>query len=413
MTTCGLTAGPRLHPKKQKYDQSPYNHDMTDQENAANADLLERARGLGAPLDRAAIDQENTASLALLERARDVATRVLAPRANAVDESDRLPHENLRALAEEGLLGLNVPAAHGGIGASIHLLRRFHGVLAEACGTTAFVAIQHASACGLVAKCASESVRARLLPQMARGELLGSPAFSHLRRPGPPAVHATEEGDHIVFDGVAPWITGWGTIGLVALGGTLEDGRYVYAAAVLDETTGISAWPQMRLATMTASSTVSLTLSTARVPRERVLLVQTPEEARAADAAATLNQAPCSLGVAAASARLIEQRVREEPALAPFWRALRDEIDQCWRGVEGWTARADDPSFAENALTLRARCIDLGVRAAFAAIVATGGSALKRDRDAQRLYREATLYAVAPQTSALRHATLARLLSGR
>ncbi len=347
---------------------------------------------------------------AILERARAVAASVLGPRANAVDESDRVPHDNLRALAEAGLLGLAVPSEHGGHSAAVRTIRRFHGILAEACGTTAFVAIQHATACALVARSPSEALRLRLLPRMARGELLGAPAFSHLRRPGAPAVRVTEEGNDLVFDGVAPWITGWGLIGVVALGGTLSDGRYLYAAVSLDDTAGVSAWPPMRLAAMTASSTVSLTLSRARVPRDRLLFVQTPDEARAADAAGMLNQAPCSLGVAAAAAKLLDARAREDPSIAPFSTSLRGEIDRCWSDLETWTARHEEPSFAESALAVRAHCVDLGVRAAFSAIVATGGSALKKDRDAQRIYREAMLYAVAPQTSALRRATLARLL---
>jgi len=347
---------------------------------------------------------------AILDKARAVAASVLAPRANAVDESDRVPHDNLRALADASLLGLAVPVAHGGHGASIGLIRRFHGVLAEACGTTAFVAIQHATACGLIARAPSEALRARLLPRMARGELLGAPAFSHLRRPGPPAVRVTEEGNDLVFDGVAPWITGWGLISVVALGGTLPDGRYLYAALSLEDTAGVSAWPPMRLAAMTASSTVSLTLSRARVPRDRLLFLQTPDEARAADAAGMLNQAPCSLGVASAAARLLDARAKEDPSITPFSASLRGEIESCWTDLETWTSRPEDPSFAESALAVRAHCVDLGVRAAFSAIVATGGSALKKDRDAQRIYREAMLYAVAPQTSALRRATLTRLL---
>jgi alkylation response protein AidB-like acyl-CoA dehydrogenase len=356
--------------------------------------------------------REDAAEGAILDQARGVAASVLAPRANAVDESDRVPHDNMRALADARLLGLAVPEAHGGHGAAQRVVRRFHGILAEACGTTAFVAIQHATACALVARSPSDAVRARLLPRMARGDLLGSPAFSHLRRPGPPAVTVTEEGNDLVFDGVAPWISGWGLIGVVALGGTLPDGRFAYAAVVLDETTGVSAWPPMRLAAMTASSTVSLTLSRARVPKERLLLVQTPDEGRAADAAGTLNQAPCSLGAAAAAARLLDARAADDPGITQFSHALRHEIDGCWRDVEAWTARQDDPAFAESALAVRAHCVDLGVRAAFSAIVATGGSALKRDRDAQRIYREAMLYGVAPQTTALRKATLTRLLGG-
>ena len=350
---------------------------------------------------------------ALLEKARRIARDVLAPNANAADESERLPHQNLRALADEGLYGLAVPTAYGGAGVPPRVLRRFHGILAEACGTTAFVSIQHATACTQIAKSPSEALRARLLPKMARGDLMGAPAFSHLRRPGPPAVRVIEENGHLVFDGVAPWVTGWGAIGLVTLGGTLPDGRFLYAALVLDDTPGVKAWPPMRLATMSASATVSLTLSRARVPRDHELFVQTPEEARAADAAGTLNQAACSLGAATAAATLIRSRAGEDASLAPFADALSAEIETSWTDIETWAGRPEDPAFPASALATRAHAIDLGIRAATAAIVATGGTALKRDRDAQRIYREAALYAVAPQTAALRRATLTRLIDAR
>jgi alkylation response protein AidB-like acyl-CoA dehydrogenase len=347
---------------------------------------------------------------ALLDKARRIARDVLAPHANAVDESERLPHQNLRALAEEGLYGLAVPTTYGGSGVAPRVLRRFHGILAEACGTTAFVSIQHATACAQIARSPSEALRARLLPKMARGDLMGAPAFSHLRRPGPPAVHVTEENDHLVFEGTAPWVTGWGAIGVVTLGGTLPDGRFLFAALVLDDVPGVKAWPPMRLATMSASATVSLTLSRARVPRDHLLFVHTPEEASAADAAGTLNQAACSLGAASAAATLLHARADEDASVAPFATALRHEIDTCWSDLETWADRPEDPAFLASALAVRAHAIELGIRAATAAIVATGGTALKRDRDAQRIYREAALYAVAPQTAALRRATLARLI---
>ncbi|MEZ4297055.1 MAG: acyl-CoA dehydrogenase family protein [Polyangiaceae bacterium] len=361
----------------------------------------------------ALLPTQGASESAILERARTVAAAVLHPRAAATDASDRVPHENLTALAEAGLLALAVPEAHGGAGVPPRVLRRFHGLLAEACGTTAFVAIQHASASSLIARSPSEPLKARLLPRMARGERMGTPAFSHLRRSGPPAVRAVEDGDHLVFDGVAPWVTGWGAVQVIALGATLPDQRQVFAALLLDETPGVKAWPPMRLATMTASSTVSITFSNARIPRDRLLFIRTPDEARAADAAGTLNQAPCSLGAAAAAAKLIDTRAEDDPALAPVARALHAEIDTCWSDLETWADRPTDPTFHESALAVRAHCIELGVRAALAAIVATGGSALKSDRHAQRIYREAVLYSVAPQTTALRRATLARLIHRR
>lgn len=349
----------------------------------------------------------------ILARAREVARSTLAPNANAVDESAFVPRDNLQALAGAGLLGLRVPQQFGGVGAPPRVIRRFHGVLASACGTTTFVTIQHSSACRLIAMAPSESLKARLLPEMAKGDLLGAPAFSHLRKPGAPVLRVTEEEGDFVFDGIAPWVSGWGAIKVIALGGTLPDGRHLYAALLPSETRGVEAWPPMKLAAMNASSTVSITLSRARVPRENLLMIQTPEEAAVSDTANVLNQAPCSLGAAAAAEKILWARAAEDPGVMPFVSSLRGEIETAWSDLEVWADRPEDPAFPGSALEVRARCVDLGVRAAFSAIVATGGTALKRDKDAQRIYREAMIYAVAPQTPALRKATLTRLLPAR
>lgn len=352
-------------------------------------------------------------SEAILARARDVARATLAPNANAVDESTFVPRDNLQALAAAGLLGLRVPQQYGGSGALPRVIRRYHGILASACGTTTFVAIQHSSACRLINLAPSDALKHRLLPEMATGELLGAPAFSHLRKPGAPVLRVTEEEGDFVFDGIAPWVSGWGAIKVIALGGTLPDGKHLYAALLPSETRGVEAWPPMKLAAMNASSTVSITLSRARVPRENLLMMQSPEEAAVSDAANVLNQAPCSLGAAAAAEKLLWARIAEDPSVTPFVSTLRGEIESAWNDLETWADRPDDPAFAANALEVRARCVDLGVRAAFSAIVATGGTALKRDKDAQRIYREAMIYAVAPQTAALRKATLNRLLPAK
>ena len=144
-----------------------------------------------------------------------------------------------------------------------------------------------------------------------------------------------------------------------------------------------------------------------------MLFIQSPEGARATDMRNVLNQAPCSLGAAAAAAKILSARAEEDRSLAPFAGMLRNGIDSAWRDVETWADSPDRPGFADSALSVRVHCINLGVRAAFSAVVATGGNALKRDRDAQRIYREAMTYAVAPQTAALKRATLARLLENK
>src|SRR5262249_35810040 len=87
----------------------------------------------------------------LLARTRDVAARVLAPRANACDQAALLPVENIRCLAEAGLLGLTVPVAFGGAGATPAVVRAYMEILAGACGLTTFVIFQHIVACRHIA----------------------------------------------------------------------------------------------------------------------------------------------------------------------------------------------------------------------------------------------------------------------
>jgi hypothetical protein len=152
-------------------------------------------------------------------------------------------------------------------------------------------------------------------------------------------------------------------------------------------------------AAMTASSTVSLTLSRARVPKDRVLLVQTKDEARAADAAGTLNQAPCSLGAAAAAAKLLDARAAEDPGMTQFAHALRHEIDLC--DVEA--GRRQDirlPRARRSAGALRRRRAPSPPSSRRAAASPATRSA------ARPCLRRG------PQTTALRKATLTRLLGG-
>ena len=79
--------------------------------------------------------------------------------------------------------------------------------------------------------------------------------------------------------------------------------------------------------------------------------------------------------------------------------------------IEKVIARRDQPRrrFDEEALDVRAWCIDLGVRAAHAAVIASGGRANLLADPAQRLLREAMLYTLTAQTPGLRAASLRRL----
>jgi len=346
-----------------------------------------------------------------LGRGRRVARELLAPRAEESDQAAVPPAENVRALAVEGLLGLNVPRAYGGLGALGAALREHTETLAAACGVTTFVQGQHQSACAFISAGASEPIKERLLPPMATGDLLGAVAFSHLRRPGPPAVRATPVAGGFVLDGTAPWVTGWGLMRVAVMGGTLPDDRLLYAVIPLEESEHLCASPPMRLCAMSASATVAVTLRGLFVPETEVLKTITREQMAATDAGAILLVTPQPFGVTRASIALLRDLAdrRDRALFRQVAETLERELEEVRARTEHWIGRTTDPDYAASALSIRAWAVELGVRAAHAALAASGGSGNALDHPAQRLVRESVFYTLVAQTSSVQAAVLQRL----
>lgn len=348
---------------------------------------------------------------ALLQRVRALATDRLAPLANATDQLPRLPRERLDWLAALGLAGLTVPRTAGGLEAPAAVQAACTEELAAACGVTTFVWQQHLAACHLVTQATNASLRAELLPRMAAGARWCGVAFSHLRRPGPAALHVVPRGDTYVFEGTAPWVTGFGILDDVVLAGTLPDGQSLYAIVPFAPSAALIPSAPLRLCAMNGSSTVALTCRALRVPAERCLFTTTPAAMAARDRAGTLKPTALTFGVARAADELVRDRAtaQGDPALATVAEALADELGAARQAVAAWAARPMDDAWFPHALRLRAWAIALAVRHAHAAVAACGGSANSLDHTAQRLYREALLYTVLTQTPAVREATLAEL----
>jgi alkylation response protein AidB-like acyl-CoA dehydrogenase len=347
----------------------------------------------------------------LLDCARRIASDVFAPRANQTDQAASPPVENIRLLADAGLLGLMAPVRFGGHGVSGAVLREYTTILAAACGVTTFLQGQHQSACLLIAGGENEALKERLLPEMAAGKRLGAVAFSHLRRSGPPVMRAERDGDSWMFNGIAPWVTGWGVMQEVVLAGTLPDERLLYVVVPLEKSDTMQPSPPMRLCAMNASATVSLACHNLRVGPERYLKTITREQMARNDLGAILGVTPQPIGVATAAIRLLRSLAQQHHSsnLSGTAEALERELTSVREAVHAWIDRTTAEGYKENALRIRAWCIELGVRAAHAAVAAAGGSANNREHTAQRLFREAMFYTVIAQTRDVQAATLERL----
>jgi alkylation response protein AidB-like acyl-CoA dehydrogenase len=156
----------------------------------------------------------------LRDKASDVAMRVVAPKAAALDREQRFPRETIAELAGLGLLGVTVPEAFGGLGHGVTECVLAIEELAAACASTAsIVALHNLLVCEPVHRFGSETQRQRLLPKLATGALLG--CFASSEESEDPCLDtidttACREGDLWVLRGAKRFVTG-GPLADVAL----------------------------------------------------------------------------------------------------------------------------------------------------------------------------------------------------
>lgn len=369
----------------------------------------------------------NTNDSLILATAQRTAETVLGPNAQASDLAAGPNHENFRALAESGLLGMSLPREYGGLDASGAIQREVTQILASYCGVTTFIQAQHHGPSRMILNGPNEALKASLLPDLASGKKMCAVSFAHLRRPGPPVLHATPTEGGYRLDGINPWVTGWGLMTQVVMGATLPDGRFVYLwvpgnradfpeifadVAPKDDNWGhLHASGPLSLCAMNASATVELTCENLFVPQSHWLSESDRETMQRNDRNGVLGATTMPMGCTRGSIRLLNTTAerRHLPAIAHAASVLDCELQKVNRETTEWNALTTEANFFAHAIHLRAQTIDLAVRAAMAAVAANSGAANNLSHPAQRLYREAMFYVIQAQTADVMDATLARL----
>lgn len=311
----------------------------------------------------------------LIQRATVVADEVLFPVADATDATDIVPNAHFDRLACEGLYGMASEEAA--------VVQGVIEALAGGCLTTAFVWLQHLGPSRL----ASDHP---LAPQLRSGSLRSGSAFSHLRRPGPPALVATPGTNGWVVNGTAPWVTGWQRIDLVHVAAMRADDPAQLIWMLIDAIDSDRLISQrLDLLAVNASSTVSLEFRDVQVPFDRVTVEESLETWKQRDAAGLRTNGALALGHAHRTIRL----------LATDAGSLRQQIEQR-------RAALDSAIGVEAIAAARAAAVDLAVRAATALLARGGGTAITAGQTEQRLVREAMFLVVQGQSREIRAAQM-------
>jgi alkylation response protein AidB-like acyl-CoA dehydrogenase len=110
----------------------------------------------------------------LKETVRRIAAENFAPRAAEIDEKEIFPEENFKILAENGLLGIQIPEEYGGAGAGMLAMVLTIEEVAKACAATSVILTTQALASDPFLIAANEEQKKTLLYRLASGQCLGA-----------------------------------------------------------------------------------------------------------------------------------------------------------------------------------------------------------------------------------------------
>ena len=226
----------------------------------------------------AAMDLElNETQKLIAESARDFAARVVAPRAAELDKSGVFPSETVQGLAEQGLLGVNLPSRYGGAEAGVVSYALAMIEIAKACASTAVTMAVTNMVGEVVQTFGSEAQRDEHLPKLTSGEHVTG-AFA-LSEPGAGSdaanltTTATKTDAGWVIDGQKQWITNGGYAGLfVVWARTSGPGaKGISTFLVKKDTPGLSIGRPENKHGLRGSNTVPLTFDECLVPASALL----------------------------------------------------------------------------------------------------------------------------------------------
>jgi butyryl-CoA dehydrogenase len=206
---------------------------------------------------------------------RDLARTKFAPKAMERDKTKEFPAENLKKLAELGLMGMMVPAEYGGSGADTVSYVLALSEVAYACASTAVVMSVHNSiVCESILRYGTQDQKKRYLSKLATGGIIGAFALTEPNAGSDPSRQTTKavfDGDSYILNGRKRFTTTGKNAGLIIVTAKTEEEkrhRGISAFLVKQDSPGFTVGPLEDKMGLRASDTVDLIFEDCRVSTE-------------------------------------------------------------------------------------------------------------------------------------------------
>jgi butyryl-CoA dehydrogenase len=363
------------------------------------------------------------------ETVRDFARAEIAPRSLAMDEAQAMDPALVAQLFELGLMGIEIPEAHGGTGSDFFTSVLVVEELSKVDPAVAvLVDVQNTVVVKALLHWASEEQKARWLPRLAQDTVgayalseagSGSDAFALSTR-------ATPDGDGWRLNGRKLWITNGREAGLFVVFATVnpDDGYRGITALLLEKgAEGFAVGKKEDKLGIRASSTCELIFDDVRVGPDQVLgdvgkgykvAIETLNEGRIGIGAQMVGLAQGALDH---TVRYVQEREQFGRSIASF-QGVQFELAEMATEIEAArllvynAARLKDAGrpFLSQAAMAKLYSSEVAQRVASRCIDLFGGYGFTRDYPVEKLYRDAKVGTIYEGTSNMQKQTIAKIL---
>jgi alkylation response protein AidB-like acyl-CoA dehydrogenase len=361
----------------------------------------------------------------------EFAGREIRPLVREMDEHQKIPRELIDKLFEMGVMGIEIPEAFGGTGATF-----FHSVLAVESisrvdpSVGVLVDVQNTLVVNAINRWGNDDVKRRYLSRLANGTVgayalseagSGSDAFAL-------ATRAADKGDEFVLSGRKLWITNGNEADIFIVFANLNpDAGYRGITAFLVERgmAGFTVGKKEDKLGIRASSTCELLLEDCRVPRANVLgevgkgykvAIETLNEGRIGIGAQMIGLAQGALDH---TIKYTKERKQFGKPIADF-QGVQFQIARAATELEAArllvynSARLRDAGqpFLKEAAMCKVFSSEVAESVASLAVNLYGGYGFVKDYPVEKLFRDAKIGQIYEGTSNLQLQTIAKQILG-